>query len=49
MAKYEQKLFGDFSRIVDQIHEGIMKNACSMNLVDKSDYLSDEIRIAVRV
>ncbi len=49
MAKYEQKLSGDFSRIVNQIHEGIMQDAYSMNLVDQSDYHSDEIRIAVRV
>lgn len=49
MAKYEQKLSGDFNRIVDRIHEGIIQDAYSMNLVDQSDYQSDEIRIAVRV
>jgi hypothetical protein len=49
MAKYEQQLFGEFSRIVDQVHEGIMQDAYSMNLVDQSDYQSDDIRIAVRV
>lgn len=49
MAKYEQKLFGDFDQITHLIHEGIMQDAYSMNLVDQSDYLSGDIRIAVRV
>ncbi len=49
MAKYEQKLFGDFDRIIDLIHEGIMHDAYSINLVDQSDYQSGDIRIAVRV
>jgi hypothetical protein len=49
MAKYEQKLFGDFSQIVNQVHEGIMQDAYSMNLVDQSDYQSGDVRIAVRV
>ncbi|MDF2906212.1 MAG: hypothetical protein K0R34_1533 [Herbinix sp.] len=49
MAKYEQKLSGDFDNLILQVHEGIMQYAVSMNLVDQSDYQSGDIRIAVRV
>ena len=49
MAKYERMLYGDFDQIVSEVHEGIMKDAYSTNLVDQSDYQSGDIQIAVRV
>ncbi len=49
MAKYEKKLSGHFNSIVNRLHEGIMQDAYSMNLVDQSDYQSNDIMVTVRV
>jgi hypothetical protein len=49
MAKYEQRLTGVFHDILNLVHEGILQDAYSMNLVDQSDYQSGDVRIAVRV
>ena len=49
MAKYEKSVQGDFDKIVEQLDKDIFKSGASVNLVDKSNYQSENVKIAVRV
>ncbi len=49
MAKVERIVQGDFDMILNQLDEDIMNNALSMNLVDQSDYVNENMKVAVRV
>lgn len=49
MAKYEKSVQGDFDKIVEQLDEDIFKSGVSVNLVDKSNYQSENVKMAVRV
>lgn len=49
MAKFEKHVHGDFQKIVRQLHQDIIQSGVSVNLVDKSDYENEGIKIAVRV
>ena len=49
MAKYEQRLKGDFDQIVDRIEEGIKNGSVSATLEGWSDFSAGNSRCAVRV
>lgn len=49
MAKFEKLVWGEFTPIVTQLNEDILRSGLSMNLVDESNYESADVRIAVRV
>jgi hypothetical protein len=49
MAKYEKSITGEFWKVLNRLHEDIMKSAATMNLVDESDFNIGNINIAVRV
>lgn len=49
MAKYECHLKGDFERILNYLHEGILAGSSSASYEDGSDYTVGEVRCAVRV
>lgn len=49
MAKYVCEINGDFGRLLDQIHAGILKGSTSASYEDGSDYRAGDIRCAVRV
>jgi hypothetical protein len=49
MAKFEATVYGDFDRIAQQLHQDIMQNALSMNLVDESRYYNGGVRAITSV
>ena len=49
MAKYEQRLTGDFNALLRAIDEGILRGSVSAHLEDGSDYNDGAVRCAVRV
>ena len=49
MAKYEKSVQGDFDKIVEQLDEAIFNSGVSVNLVDESNYQSENVKMAVRV
>ncbi len=49
MAKYEARLRGSFTEILDAVNSAIMNNSSSASLEDSSDFHADDTRCAVRV
>lgn len=49
MAKYEIRVNGDFNTIVQTLQADISQSGLSMELVDASDFHSDDTHLAVRV
>ena len=49
MAKLECELVGDFSVILRDIEDGILNGSASASLEDRSDFVSGDVRCAVRV
>ncbi|NLK29356.1 MAG: hypothetical protein GX306_13645, partial [Clostridiales bacterium] len=49
MAKFERTMNGQFDAVVRQLEDDIINSAASMNLVDKSDYITNDTKVAVRV
>ncbi|MEA5084775.1 MAG: DUF6054 family protein [Lachnospiraceae bacterium] len=49
MAKYEKCVHGDFDKILEQLDEDIFKSGLSIELVDKSNYYDENVKMAVRV
>jgi len=49
MAKLERRLTGDFYKVLDRLHHGIMEGSFSASYEDGSDYSTDDMRCAVRV
>ena len=49
MAKYEECLHGDFNKILEQLDKDILKCGLSIELVDKSNYANENVKMAVRV
>jgi hypothetical protein len=49
MAKYEQRLQGNFDTLLGRIEKGIMKGSATASFEDGSDYGNNGIRCAVRV
>jgi len=49
MAKYEKCVHGDFNKILEQLDEVIFKSGLSIELVDKSNYEDENVKMAVRV
>lgn len=48
-AKYEKCVHGDFNKILEQLDEDILKSGFSVELVDKSNYEDENIKMVVRV
>mgnify|MGYP001496420894 CR=1 FL=1 len=49
MAKYEKALKGDFKEVLECLEQDIENSGVSMNLVDESNYVAGDTKIAVRV
>ena len=49
MAKYEDRLNGDFDELLKRLDNGILRGSASAALKDGSDYYSNNTRCAVRV
>ena len=49
MAKYERRFTGDFDRVLDFLHQGILDRSVSSSYEDGSDYAEGPFRCAVRV
>lgn len=49
MAKYERRFIGDFNEVISKLHADIMDGGMSMNLVDQSDFMTEDMKVAVRV
>ena len=49
MAKYERRLTGDFNEILRLCEDSIMESSMSASYEDGSDYVSGNVRVAVRV
>jgi len=49
MAKYECRLSGDFGRVLDYFHNGILNGSMSASYEDGSDCAFGPVRCAVRV
>ncbi len=49
MAKYEKVVYGNFDRILDQLHRAVMSGSTSASYEDGSDFSQGEFRCAVRV
>ena len=49
MAKYERRFQGDFDRVLQQLHEGILSGSASASFEDGSCYAAGGVRCAVRV
>lgn len=49
MAKLECELVGDFHTILRDIEDGILNGSASASLEDRSDFVSGDVRCAVRV
>jgi len=49
MAKLEHRFYGDFDRVLDYFHRGILDASMSASYEDGSDFTAGEVRCAVRV
>ena len=49
MAKLEWNISGDFDRLLEHIHRGIIGTSISATYEDGSDWRDGDIRVAVRV
>lgn len=49
MAKLERSLTGDFNRLLEYIHQGIMSGSASASFEDGSDWQQGDVRVAARV
>lgn len=49
MAKYEKAIVGQFEKVVNHLEYDISNSGVTMQLVDQSNYINGETRIAVRV
>lgn len=49
MAKYEETITGKFEEVVHHLQTDIGNSGMSMNLVDESNYMIGDTKIAVRV
>ncbi len=49
IAKYEKCVHGDFNKILEQLDEDIFKSGLSIELVDKSNYEDENVKVVVRV
>lgn len=49
MAKLERTIHGDFDRVLDYLHDGILDGSVSASYEDGSDYISGSVRCAHRV
>ena len=49
MAKYEAYLKGNFDKIADALHKGILHGSASASYEDGSDIAGPDLRCAVRV
>ncbi|HWP79390.1 MAG TPA: DUF6054 family protein [Candidatus Acidoferrum sp.] len=49
MAIFEQRLRGNFDRVLGMLEEGVIQGNISASLEDGSDYTTGDVRCAVRV
>ena len=49
MSKYEKKVYGKFSSIVNYLHEAVMSGSASSSYEDGSDYQDGDYQMALRV
>ena len=49
MAKYENRIKGDFDELLGKLNAGIVRDNVSNHYEDGSDYLDENMRCAVRV
>lgn len=49
LAKYTRHLTGNFSQILNKIHDGIMNGSVSASFEESEDFDKDGVRCAVRV
>lgn len=49
MAKFEKKMTGKFTEIINHLQNDISNSGITMNLVDESNYNSGDTNIAIRV
>ena len=49
MAVYEKKMHGDFDYIVSQIENAVLNCSVSINIIERSNFISGDTRVAVRV
>ena len=49
MAKYERVFHGDFDRVLQRLHDGLLEGSASASYEDGSDYAAGDVRCAVRV
>ncbi|MCL1965241.1 MAG: DUF6054 family protein [Firmicutes bacterium] len=49
MAKYETNIVGDFGVVLQSIETGILRGSLSASLEDGSDFIQNDVRLAVRV
>ena len=49
MAKYERRLQGEFDRVLNILHDGILRGSMSATYEDGSNYGAGDVRCAVRV
>lgn len=49
MAKYERRLQGNFSELLNWIHRDITNGSASVSYEDGSDITMSDVRVAVRV
>lgn len=49
MAKYEQRLHGNFDAVLARLHSGILGGSITASFEDGSDYAGNGVRCAVRV
>ena len=49
MAKLERRLKGEFNKVLNELHQGILDASMSASYEDGSDYRVGNMRVAVRV
>lgn len=49
MAKHEAHLNGEFDLILKKVEDGILNGSISASLEDKSNYITPNVKLAVRV
>lgn len=49
MAKYEKHLTGNFDELLELVTDGVLNGSMSASYEDGSDWMSGEVRCAVRV
>lgn len=49
MAKLERRLKGEFNKVLNELHQGILDASMSASYEDGSDYVSGDVRCALRV